>query len=271
MKISTFCLIKNEVDFVGFCIMSVLDQVDEMVFADGNSTDGTLKLIEHIRKEYDKDKKIKLFKNRDCRNLRDAYVNLNNWTIKQCSGDIIWFLHPDQIVYRPEIIRSSLTIDALRYSVRMISFAGDTDHMFEQGRTDTWSTIYKNTFGLKYIGWYGAINEDLYFTGITGDDYTFYKYSDYLPYKIEDTDIVIYHYCDTKPYERRLGRMIKILENLFPGGEKEALLDIAKKHPRVTLRDGYGLEVKLKIKKITLDQPEVFEKYKYFKEFKSLK
>ena len=60
-KLSTFTIIKNEIDYVGYHIMSLLDFVDEMVFSDGNSTDGTLELIKYIKQTYDRSDKIKLF------------------------------------------------------------------------------------------------------------------------------------------------------------------------------------------------------------------
>ena len=260
-QISTFTIIKNESEFVGYHIMSILDHVDEMVFADGNSTDGTIEIIEYIKEKYDKDNKIKLFKNQDCINLKDDYVRLFNWTIKQCEGKYLWFIHPDMLVTNPEIIKESL--EGLRCSVKMTSIAGNRDKVITQGRDPRWATIYRNTLGLHYAGWYGSIEEDLYFSELTGDQHIFYKQLDYLPYAIKDTNINVIHFCDTKPYKRRLGRMVSCLKNIYTKFPEKDLVTISISHPRVTLQDGVFNGREFKFEPWTNDLT-VFEKYKEF-------
>ena len=268
MKLSCFIIIKNEAEYVGYCIMSILPYIDEFVFCDGNSTDGTIEIIEYIKKKYDKDNKIKLFKNKDCKDLRDDYVKLFNWTLKQCSGDYVWFLHPDMIVVNPEIIRQELEKEeAIRYSIKMVSFAGDHKHIWTEGRTDTWATIFANKHGLHYWGWYGDANEDLYFRDITGSEHILYKTIPYLSYEIVNTKITAYHYCDTKPYKRRLGRMRNVLNN-YVNINKDLVNQIALSHPRVTLQKGVVDGRKFEIEKFRLSEPKIFGQYK--EEFKRL-
>jgi len=261
--VSTFTIVKNEVEYVGYNIMSVLDYVDEMIFVDGNSTDGTIELVKYIQKTYDKEKKIKLFLNKDCKNLKDDYVRLFNWTLKQCTGEYLWYLHPDMICSNPQLIHRSLK-DGLRYSVKMISIAGERkDKVISSGRTNRWHTIYRNKFGLHYYGWYGTDEEDLYFADITGDEHINHLTVPNKPYRTFDTDIELYHYCDTKPYSRRFGRMVKVLETngFFYSTAKE----IAKAHPRVTLETGIYRNTLFKFNRFEGKHPEVFKKYDFSK------
>ncbi len=256
-SISVFSIIKNEVEYVGYGLMSILDYVDEICYADGNSTDGTIELIEHIKSKYDKDNKIKLFKDKDCMDLQESYLKLNNWILNQCTKEYAWFLHPDMICLNPEKIREMG--DALRYTLKIASIAGERRELkIKEGRSDTWATIYKNAFGLHYHGYYGAQNEDLYFKDITEDEYIFWKELDYLPYEIADSGIRLYHYCDTKPYQRRLGRMKSVLKYGLGFKHDTGIEDIAKNHPRVTLQDSG----EFKFEEFIGKQPEVFEKYK---------
>src|SRR3972149_5323434 len=104
MSISVFCPIKNEAQFIGYSIMSVLPYVDEFVYGDGNSTDGTIEIVEHIQQTYDTHKKIRLIKDVDFKNFSNDYINLYNRLIKECKSEYIWFLHPDMIVTNPDVI-----------------------------------------------------------------------------------------------------------------------------------------------------------------------
>jgi len=267
MKISVFTVVKNEIDYIGYCIMSLLPHVDEFVYFDGNSTDGTLELIKHIQKKYDVENKIKLYENKDCIDLKQDYTRLFNECLNECTGDYVWFLHPDQIVINPDIIRSQIDGTAIRYNTNMVSFSGDREHIIIEGRSNKWATIFKKDFGLHFYGTYGHQNEDFYFRDITGNEHIIYAAIKYLPYEIKNTDIQVYHYCDTKPYTRRYDRMVKILLN--NGRHITRAVEEAKIHPRVTLSTGQYMLHKFKIEDFTGNQPEIFSKYNdEFKEFK---
>ena len=261
-------IIKNEAEYIGYSIMSVLDYVDELVYFDGNSTDGTIEIIEYIQKKYDKDKKIKLFKNKDFSNFKEDYVRLNNDCLKACSGDYIWFLHPDMTCLNPEVIKQNICGKYIRYNVKVDSIGGEKrDKLFTKGRLFRWQTIYKNDFGLHYYGYYGTPEEDFYFKDITGDDHSIYDFSNPKPYTIKDTNIKINHYCETKPYDRRLDKMIKVFGISNPQLTQEEVLEHIKEHPRVTLKGGIFRGVKFEV----IDNPkqaDIFEKYKEFEQFR---
>jgi glycosyltransferase involved in cell wall biosynthesis len=258
MKIGTFIILKNESEYLGYHIMSLLDNVDEMIFADGNSTDGSLEILDYIKRKYDKDDKIKLFLNKDCKNLQEDYVTLFNWTLKQVKSDFVWFIHPDMICSNPEQIKTAIKSNAVRYFVNMDSIAGEKrDLHIVSGRSKKWATIYRNDFGLHYYGNYGTTEEDCYFRDFTGDMHEFYTLIKFLPYRIEESGINLIHYCDCKPYERRYERMLSCLKNINPNKDIKELAKIAESHPRVTLRDGDEFKFSL-----NGSLPEIFDRYK---------
>jgi glycosyltransferase involved in cell wall biosynthesis len=267
MKISAMSIIKNESQYIGYSIMSVLDYVDELVYFDGNSTDGTIEIIEYIQKKYDKDKKIKLFKNKDFKNFNEDYTRLNNECLSMCTGDYIWFLHPDMVVLNPEKIK----IDGkfIRYFVNVNSIAGENAELvMTSGRTGKWYTIYKNDLGLHYHGFYGSPDEDFYFRAITGDEHVDHQGLKPRPYAIQDSGITLNHYCETKPYDRRLEKMKKVLKLCFPNMSDKDIDVSAKEHPRVNLGDGVWNKVLFTFEK-NKEVPEVFKKHK--KEFEPLR
>lgn len=246
MSIGIFQLVKNESAWVGPWLMRVLPFVDQVSIFDGNSTDGTLEIIGQIKEKHDPDGKIKLSLDKDPINLQDDYVRLFNACMLELDTDLAWFLHPDMWVENPEAIKQISESDCIAATTNFRSFAGDPDgKLYEiKGRAKAWKNIYRlrnPDLGAHYHGWYGAANEDIYFGHITGDQYEhhgqdFKKY----PYEIMDVGLKALHFSDVRPYERRLNRMKVCLEN--QGYPKEKVLEIAAKHPRVTLKDGSGFE-----------------------------
>jgi glycosyltransferase involved in cell wall biosynthesis len=241
--------------------MSILDYVDELIFADGNSTDGTLEIIDLIKRKFDKGDKIKLFLDKDCKDLQQDYVSLFDWTLKQVKSDYAWFIHPDMICINPETIRPAIEKGGMRYHVGLVSIAGDKRELkFLEGRDGSWATIYRNAYGLHYYGNYGTAEEDCYFQDLTGDVHVFWKIQKRLPYQILDSGIKLIHYCDCKPYKRRYERMLKCLKNLYPERPEMDLEIEAAKHPRVNLKDGTYIN---KVFKFAPNDyiPEVFKRY----------
>ena len=87
MSIGTFMLIKNESPWIAAHLLNVLPFIDEMVFLDGNSTDGTIEIIEHIRDNHEHGSKILLIKGKDPKNLQDDYVRLFNDALLKLNTD----------------------------------------------------------------------------------------------------------------------------------------------------------------------------------------
>ena len=246
MSIGTYTLIKNEARWIGPHIMRILPHVDQMVFYDGNSTDGTLEVIEYIIENNADGDKIILVKGADPKDLRESYVRMFNECMKQLTTDFAWFLHPDMWVENPEAIKKAGESDAIAQFTHIKSYAGEPGgKLYEiQGRGNKWKNIYRlrnPDLGAHYFGNYGAQNEDTYFSAITGDSHehhgeNFGKY----PYPVLDSHIMVQHYSDVRPIARRLDRMKKCLVNQgYPDGYID---QIANAHPRVSLKDGSGFK-----------------------------
>lgn len=260
MRVSAYTLIKDEAPWVGFCIMAARDHVSEFVYFDGNSTDGTLELLEYIKKTYGVN--IRVFRGMDPKDLRDDYVRMFNECIKWCDGDYVWFLHPDMVLATPPTLEV-LRIGPLAYSVGMESFGGDPGHWplkITSGRTDKWKSIMRNGFGLHYDGWYGTADEDMYFSDITGKQHHLYGDFDLYPYEVVPSGITLFHYSDVRPYTRRIERMVKCLMNENPKMERQAAYDVAKAHPRVCLEPAKFRYINFDFEPAPLI-PDVFKRY----------
>jgi len=236
-SIGSFILIKNEAKWIGPHLASWLPHLDQMVFFDGNSTDGTLDIINSFKKTKD-GHKIKLVLDKDPKNLREDYVKLFDECLHSLDTDYAFFLHPDMIC---EDIGDIKNIgDSITYSTTMRSFAGepDGDLLEITGRCDKWKNIYRlrnPDLGLHYHGFYGADNEDCYFREITGNSHEFYgPMVNLYPYAVVDSKMRILHFSDVRTHERRISRMAECFVNA--GYTREEGREIASKHPRVTLK-----------------------------------
>lgn len=250
--------------------MSLLPHVDEIVYADGNSTDGTLKLLEYIQKTYAGDK-LRILRGWDCENLTTDYVRLFNATMKECKGDYLLYSHPDMLLTKPGKL-SSLSSATWAYYVNMRSFAGeDLEMEIVKGRTNKWKTLMKNDFGLHYWGVYGDTHEDMYFKDITGDEHKVYKDMGRYPFPVEDSGVEMWHFCECKPRKRREEKMLNILEatgvlekptlgKTMPYGAR--VFDVIANHPRIHLRNQKGIYGEFEFVERKDALPEVFAKYK---------
>lgn len=241
MSIGTFTLIKNEIHWLKEHIENVAPHLDQMVFFDGNSTDGTLEMLYSAKEIWPH---IKIVENKDPKDLKDDYVRLFNECMRTLATNWAFFLHPDMWIENPKRLRVIRNHPGVSMSTRMISYAGDpalNDDLYriETGRADRWKNIYRlrePDLGAHYHGWYGAANEDVYFSKITGDFHHFHgiDFSAY-PYEVADSGLRVHHFSDVRPYARRFGRMRKCLMN--QGYPSTTATRYAKIHPRVTLFD----------------------------------
>lgn len=244
MSIGSFTIIKNEANWVAPHILRVLPFIDEMVFFDGNSTDGTVEIIEEIRNYSEFGHKIRLVKNRDCADLKDDYVRLFNECLRTLTTDLAYFLHPDMWVVNPEQILIVKDSPAVALTTSMRSFGGEPGgDLYEiHGRGTQWKNIYRlrnPDLGCHYFGHYGALEEDCYFSAITGDEHIhhgqqFEKY----PYEVVKSGIEVLHFSDVRPLSRRVGRMRECLKN--QGGTDVLINEIIEQHPRIILKDASG-------------------------------
>lgn len=245
MSVGTFTLIKNEIRWIKAHLLSWLPHVDEMVFYDGNSTDGTLEVLRETRRDHPLGFKITLVEGKDPADLRDAYVSMFNDCLHTLKTDYAIFAHPDMLIEAPGEIRK--LGENLSYFCHMRSFAGDpAGQLYEikTGRSEVWKNVYRlrnPDFGLHYFGHYGAWNEDCYFSKITGNEHEFFGSEvERYPYEVGDSGIRLLHYSDVRPYGRRFQRMTRCLVN--QGHSEEAAARLARNHPRVTFENKSGFE-----------------------------
>lgn len=274
MKISVISPVLNEVDFIGYSIMSVLPYIHSIHYGiDHKSNDGTLELVSQIAKGAGNGKVFW---------YQDPVFDIDPMDMKQYNGafnaliaaaikhgaEAVLFLHPDMIVTNPEAL---LTVDddALALFTRMKSFAGDLKTTITKGRATQWKNIHVTRFGLHYFGGYGSQNEDFYHRDITGRAYKHYgtEFSKY-PFRVADSGININHYCELKAYRRRLEKMKLCLKTLVPGATEAYIDEAAIQHPRVTLEPSSTHFGQFKFEADDAPIPEVFEKYKVFESFK---
>lgn len=240
-NLGSFCLIKNEGFFIKKHLESWLPILGQMVFWDGNSTDGTLETIKDFRDNHPFGYKIKLREDKDIKDLTKDYQKLSNECQWDVDKDLAIFLHPDMFF---EKVVGEFPHKAVAASVNIRSFAGNPGGPICEikGRSDKWKNIYRlrnPNLGAHYFGNYGAWNEDTYFSEITGNEHIHYghDFSKY-PYPVPDSGIHLLHYSDLRPYSRRLDRMIKCLIN--QGHSEAKAKELAPKHPRVSLETGAG-------------------------------
>lgn len=234
-SLGAFTIIKNEAHWVGFCLMACRPFVNEFVYFDGNSTDGTVELLKYIKKKYKI--RIRLFEGMDPKDLQEDYVRIFNECLKQVKSDYAMFLHPDMVSVDSF---PDLSDQELAYFVTMRSFAGEpgkTLYEIMEGRKSRWKSIMRNDLGLHYYGHYGAAEEDMYFQEITGPEHCLFDNFAMYPYRIQDSGIRLNHYSDVRPLERRMNRMATCLTNQRKGMSREEALKLAAEHPRVSFRN----------------------------------
>ncbi len=245
MTIGSFTLIRNEIYFIDEHLKKWLPYLDEMCFFCGDSTDGTLQVLRKYHDTHKLGHKITLFENKEPADFQEDYIRLFNECMQTLKTDIGIFLHPDMLPENAEELRK-LPADMIAATMNLESFGGEPYGQLLKitGRGRKWKNIYRlrnPNLGAHYVGYYGAYNEDVYFSEITGDEHQFHndKFEKY-PYPVFHSALEVKHYSDVRPYARRLARMLVCLEN--QGHTKEYALKNAILHPRVTLKDGKFLK-----------------------------
>jgi glycosyltransferase involved in cell wall biosynthesis len=262
MKISVVCPVLNEVEWIGYSIMACLDDMHEFIYAlDEKSSDGTRDLLFHVKQKYAHEKLTIL----DTPNFHPLDMGPYNKSFNDCiakaTGEAVMFLHPDMILLNANVIKDINPVP-LAWTVGMTSYAGDMQTVITKGRADRWKNIHARKFGIHYYGAYGSQNEDFYHTAITGKSYKHYgsEFSKY-PFQVVDSGLQINHYCENKPYKRRLEKMKLCLKTLAPYAHDEAIEESAVHHPRVTLEQSSSRFGEFKFEKSTVEIPDVFSKY----------
>jgi len=245
VTIGSFCIVKDEISWIGPHLLSWLPFLDSMVFFDGESTDGTLETLKSIQEHHPLGHKVVVMEDKDPEDLKDDYVRVSNEALQTLKTDFALFLHPDMFhVSGGEKLKD---MQGLAYTTSMTSYAGEPGgqlYRITSGRMAPWKNIMRlksPDLGLHYWGHYGSKNEDMYFSAITGDGHEHHAASfEEYPYPVDDSGVHIAHLSDVRTYSRRVARMIECLRN--QGYPENKLESIAMRHPRVTFKEGIGFK-----------------------------
>jgi hypothetical protein len=243
--------------------MAIHPYVDEFVYAvSPKSDDGTIEILRHIAKNYGNVRLLIQNKYDFDPSDMKAYNESFNDCIEQTRCDAVWFHHPDMIVTNPEKIRD-LKSGPLAWTVNMKSFARDMNTVITKGRCTKWKNLHAKQMGLHYFGGYGSQNEDFYHRAITADSHKHFgvEFSKY-PFEVADSGINVNHYCELKPYKRRLEKMRHCLKTLAPGASDEVIDESAIQHPRVSLEPSSERFGRFEFTETQEAIPDVFTKYK---------
>lgn len=263
MKISATTTVLNEVEWIGYSIMAAAPYLHEFIYAlDANSNDGTRELLAHIKQKYLGNRITVINVPNFHPTETQAYNESLNVCVRAAQGDACMFLHPDMIITEA----GEADPHALAWYTHMTSFARDMNTVITEGRATKWKIIHAKKFGLHYYGVYGSQNEDFYHSEITGKSYKHYG-EDFLkyPYQVGDSHIKINHYCELRPYKRRLEKMKLCLKALSPNASDAVIEEAAVQHPRVTLEPSSKRFGTFKFTEKQVEVPKVFEQYQ--KEF----
>jgi hypothetical protein len=240
--IGIFSLIKNERLWVYPWLKAWLPLVDAISLFDGNSTDGTLELIKHVQANHPMGHKIILRADADPKDFAEDYTRLFNECMWALPTDWAAFIHPDMIPVGDKFNLPDGGKSGMAALCHLQSFAGEPDGpLFEiKGRAEAWKNIYRlrnPNLGAHYFGAYGAHNEDVYFSEITGASHDFHgtAFNRY-PYKVHDSGMGVLHFSDVRPLARRIQRMERCLVNQGQDPKKAAT------HPRVSFKSEGGFE-----------------------------
>lgn len=264
MRISVIGPVLNEVEWIGYSMMAALPWVHEFIYAlDENSSDGTRDLLFHMKHKRLHEKLVILETPNFHPSDQKAYNAAFNDCLDVISGQAAWFLHPDMIVTKGTMLEEG----PLAWTVNMTSYARDFKTVISKGRCSQWKNIHANKFGLRYLGGYGSSNEDFYHTEITGNTLKHYgtDFGKY-PFEVMPSGIEVSHFCELKPYSRRLEKMKLCLKQQHPGWYPLKIEETAMNHPRVTLEPspyfpGYEFSE-------TDSLPSIFTKYPEFEMYK---
>lgn len=246
MRIGSFTLVRNEMQFLKAHIEAWLPYLDQMSFYNGDSTDGATELLAEYAK---KSPKI-IVVNRPRKNLEEDYVWCNNDALHRLTTDLAIYIHPDMFPVNIAPVKGDnakyLPENIIAGTIGITSYAGEPGgklYKIVEGRGNKWKNIYRlnnPNLGAHYHGFYGAANEDVYFSEITGSQHFFYNQNfERYEYPVFHTNLEVAHYSDVRPYEFRLDRMIKSLKHQNYSDEG---IKLAHTHPRVSLKDGKGFK-----------------------------
>lgn len=100
-RLSCIVMVKDEEEYVGYALMSVLPWVDEVIVVEGGSSDGTLAILEEIQRNHDPENKVEIVVDTRPKN---RLIEVRSEMVARCTGEWILRLEGDE-VYDDKTIR----------------------------------------------------------------------------------------------------------------------------------------------------------------------
>lgn len=131
MKIYAHCLVKNEENFIWYAVASVVEHVDKVMIWDNGSTDGTIKVIEELKKKWPSKISFKKFSGEVSLARQKMLDESDSDWIIILDGDEVWWEESIRILLS-EIYKNGKNLDSI--VVPFKNLIGDMFHFQEESK-----------------------------------------------------------------------------------------------------------------------------------------
>ncbi len=230
MLLSAITMVKNEEEFVGYAILSMIDYIDQLIVVDGGSTDGTVDIINNIRQHHDPDNKITYWEDHRPKN---QLICTRNDMVNACKGDWILRLEGDEVYtnHNAQKVRRLLKSRKLSHTILSAGwpyyfFVNDIKTIVPIGQNHTFATIIiRNNCGIRAAHHDKGGNETFYDEGWfdkDGKNISIWHPNDNPTRKIKS--IGIHHYAGFKASTRHHNYILTCNKIPFKEGHPEVFL-----------------------------------------------
>lgn len=132
MKISVHSLVKNEERYLWYSVMSIVNQVDEVLLWDTGSTDGSIEIAKQLQKQFPDKIKLRFFNDVD----KDEFTKLRQKMLEETKADWVFILDGDEVWWEESVLKMVEEIKNGECSVIVSPFVspvGDIFHNQENG------------------------------------------------------------------------------------------------------------------------------------------
>jgi glycosyltransferase involved in cell wall biosynthesis len=139
-RLSLCMIVKDEEDYIGKCLNSVKDVVDEIIIVDTGSSDRTVEICKSFGAQ------VFDFP------WNESFADARNYGLERATGDWILWLDADEVVEASDVykLRDVLYFDDLIISIHLINYYGDgvdPNKTFDIAHT----RLFQNHKGFKFI------------------------------------------------------------------------------------------------------------------------
>lgn len=156
--ITAHCLIKNEENFVGYAIKSVIDFVDSIIVFDTGSTDKTVEIIQNLAKEYPN--KIIFEEKGICDKAR--HTRLRQEMVERTKTDWFMILDGDEVWPQRTLVEAKEAMNKGVYDGIQIRFYECVGDIYHRHRKESYITARFVKMG--DMRWGGDYEQDTYYT-----------------------------------------------------------------------------------------------------------